>query len=196
MDQYPDSTTFPELAALIGKVDSARAEVMAHLTLAIAVVENLAVAVSEATNIYDAREEDFRGKLAEAVELQKKHKSLLDENARLNAELKAAEQQLSALSAKLAESEGAEQAFQDARDTLKALVMDRRDVLTQAADQVAGKSSALLKARLKKDPAPVEYCDGMNALMDRAAVHDASERCTAWIKRILHDDPDGAWDSI
>jgi len=115
----------------------------------------------------------------------------LDENARLNAELKAAEQQLSALSAKLADSEGAEQAFQDARDRLKALVMNRREVLTEAADQVAGKSSELLKARLKKDPAPVEYCDGLNALMDRAAVHDASERCTAWIKRILHDDRTG-----
>jgi len=38
MEQYPDSMTFPELATLVGKIDSARAEIMAHLTQGIAVV--------------------------------------------------------------------------------------------------------------------------------------------------------------
>jgi chromosome segregation protein len=196
LEQYPDATSFPELATLIGQVDAARAQIMAQLTQAIGVVETLAVAVAEAHQLFKVREEQFNAQLLEAVDFQKKHKLLLDENTRLNSELKDAEQRLSALSAKLAETEGAEQAFQDARDKLKALVVNRREVLAEAASQVAGKSSALLKARLKKDPAPVEYCDGMNALMDRATVHDAAERCTAWIKRVLLDDPDGAWDGI
>lgn len=196
VDDYPDATSFSELQDLIERTGVARAGIQQQLTEAMAIVDDLNESVQDAQDIFTKREEEYRKNLAEAIEFQTKHRALLDENARLNEELKTAENQLARLSAKLAESAGTEQAFTDAREQLKALIANRRQVLSEAADQVAGKSSALLKARLKKDPAPVEYCEAMNALMDRAAVHDAAERCTAWIKRMLRDDPEDAWEDV
>jgi chromosome segregation protein len=196
VDDYPDVMSFSELKTLIEQAGTARSGIQEKLTEAMAVVHDLNGSIEDAQDIFTKREEEYRKKLAEAIEFQTKHKALLDENARLNEELKTAEHQLARLSAKLAESAGTEQAFTDAREQLKALVADRRRVLSEAADEVAGKSSALLKARLKKDPSPIEYCEAMNALMDRAAVHDAAERCTAWIKRMLQDDPDDAWEDV
>jgi RecF/RecN/SMC family protein len=196
IDDYPEAKSFSELERLIEQTGAARSGIQEKLIEAMAVVHDLNGSIQDAQDIFAKREEEYRKKLAEAIEFQTKHKALLDENARLNEELKTAEHQLARLSAKLAESAGTEQSFTDAREQLKVLVADRRRVLSEAADEVAGKSSALLKARLKKDPSPIEYCEAMNAVMDRAAVHDAAERCTAWIKRMLQDDPDDAWEDV
>ena len=75
--------------------------------------------------------------------------------ARLTSELSAAAERESELATEETNAADAVTTFAEARDKLSTLVADRYAVLAEAAEQVAEKSSALLKARPKHDPAPI-----------------------------------------
>lgn len=196
LDQYPEASTFPEIARMIDRINETREQIRAKLTEAMSLVDRLAESITVAEESYNLREDAFEKELATAVDYQKKHKLLLEENGRLNSELRNITDQISKLATRAQASEGSQQAFQDSRDKLKKLVASRRAILTEAANQVADKSSALLKAKLKKDPSPSQYCESIQSLMDRATVHSVFERCTSWVQQIVKDNPDDAWDAI
>jgi ABC-type multidrug transport system ATPase subunit len=196
MEQFADISTFPELADLNSAVNVARDGVTVQIDQAFAALDNLEAMIGAASASFNIKESEFSTQYAEAVALQTKQKSLLDENARLNTELQAAEARVSDLTTKLTESAEVEGDFAEAREVLKGLIASRRDVLAEAAEQVADKSSSLLKARLKKDPAPAEYSAALDALMHRATVPDSLARCETWVRSELADDPDHAWDFI
>lgn len=119
MEQFTEVETFEELAGLKDAVDQVRIGVSTKLREAITVLQALGTITADADQLFTAREKEFQGKHAEAVAQQTKHKSLLEENGKLNAELKAAEELIARLSAPLDASEKSEKDFADARANLK-----------------------------------------------------------------------------
>jgi hypothetical protein len=114
----------------------------------------------------------------------------------LTIELSAAQERESKLSTMERSTQEAVPQFAKARTELKELLGERYKVLAGAADQVADKSSKLLKARPKHDPTPVKYVDGLCALMESSYVQDAETKCATWVTHAIAADQDGAWDEI
>lgn len=196
MEQFSDVASFPELATLSSHLDETRAGIKAELEAANKKLNSFEVQYSEAAATFGAAEAEFAKKHAEAVAHQSAHKSLIDEASRLAKELATAEELESALASKYADSLPALASLQSARDQLAGLVQRRREVLSAAASQVAEKSSALLKARLKRDPSPKECVTALLELLKGAQVPDAEARCQSWVQSALRDDQDGAWKTI
>ena len=142
------------------------------------------------------REQQFNTQHAAASALQTAHRALLDENSRLTSELSAAAERESELATEETNAADAVTTFAEARDKLSTLVADRYAVLAEAAEQVAEKSSALLKARPKHDPAPDSYTASLVALMEKSFVHDAEAKCSEWITDILAASSANGWEVV
>ena len=146
-------------------------------------------------NAFLAKAAEFEAKYNEAVQQQTEHSALLNENARLIGELRAAEEAEARAAVRELDTGAAVQAFADASTDLNNLLAKRRTILEEAANQVAGKSSHMLKARLKRDPVPIEYIDALRDLMEGSHIHDMTERCTTWITEALKSHAD-LWKTI
>jgi hypothetical protein len=69
-------------------------------------------------------------------------------------------------------------------------------VLKTAAEKVAGKSSNLLKARVRKDRLPETYVAALCRLFDASATQQVEEGCSEWVKSVLVEDETGGWVSL
>jgi AAA domain, putative AbiEii toxin, Type IV TA system/AAA domain len=196
MEQFADIGTFPELAELSEQVDATRDRILSRIDAALDELGPLMTAYGKANEQFGVRDAEFSTAHKAAVEHQTSHRSLLDENNRLTAELAAAQEQESELSTKEITTAEAMQQFEQARAKLKELLDERYRVLDMAADQVADKSSALLKARPKHDPAPAEYIRALCGLMEGSYVQDAESKCSVWVTDALAADQEGAWTGI
>ncbi len=142
---------------------------------------------------FDIRKAAFLLSYNAALEEQGKHKSLIDEVARLTAELQTAEGILArARSAELAKLP-AGAAYDAAITELDSLLERRHQVLKTAAEKVAGKSSNLLKARVRKDRLPETYIASLCRLFDSSATQLVEEGCSEWVKSLLAEDETGGW---
>lgn len=138
---------------------------------------------ADATSRFMLKRDAFVATYAVAVEEQGKHSNLVDEVARLNIELQAAE----AAQAK-ARTEGqlqlnAESGFREVLDKLDNLAARRRAILKAAADKVAGRSSNMLRARMRKDRMPAQYRLALQKLFEASGTQQVEEGCVDWIKR-------------
>jgi hypothetical protein len=128
-----------------------------------------------------------------AVEEQSKHSNLIDEVARLNTELQTAEAaQARARSAEIAKA-NAKKDYDDALKSLDKLVGERRDILRSAAGKVAGRSSNLLKARLRRDRMPAQYLAALLKLFEASNTHSADDSCREWVTATLEGDEENGW---
>jgi energy-coupling factor transporter ATP-binding protein EcfA2 len=196
MEQFSDISTFPELAELAAQVETSRSQILARLDAALGELQPLMIAYGQALTTFIDKETAFNVAHAEAVSLQTTHRSLLEENNRLTTELAAAAQRESDLAAQDRTTAEAITQFGEARATLKALIAERFSVLGKAAEQVAQKSSELLKARPKHDPTPEAYVRSLSGLMERSYVQDVDAKCSAWVTDMIVADPDDAWNAI
>jgi chromosome segregation protein len=196
MEQFADIGTFPELAALSVQVNATRDRILSHINAALDELGPLMTAYGEATEQFGVRDANFGAAHKAAVDHQTSHRSLLDENNRLTEELSAAEEQESELATREKSTAEAIQQFDEARAKLKELLDERYTVLGTAADQVADKSSELLKARPKHDSAPVEYIRALCGLMEGSYVQDAETKCSMWVTDALAVDQERAWGEI
>jgi AAA domain, putative AbiEii toxin, Type IV TA system len=118
------------------------------------------------------------------------------DNVRLTAELQTAEGILArARTAELAKTTAAA-AYDQAITELDGLVDRRHQVLKTAAEKVAGKSSNLLKARVRKDRLPETYVAALCRLFDASATQQVEEGCSEWVKSVLVKDETGGWVSL
>ena len=195
IDTYEGIRTFENLATLHDDVTRFRVDLHAKLAEAAGILLALEARHAMTNTAFQEQAAKFDVSYADALEQQNKHKALLDENARLISELSAAEEAEARAAVKELATEPAIKAFAEARHDLDELLAARRAILEGAANQVAGKSSHMLKARTKRDPVPVEYTDAMCGLMEGSHIHEMKERCTTWISEALKEDP-GAWTTI
>jgi chromosome segregation protein len=196
MEQFADIGTFPDLATLSVQVNATRDRILSHINAALDELSPLMTAYGEANEQFGLRDAEFGAAHRAAVDHQTSHRSLLDENNRLTEELSAAEEQESELATREKSTAEAIQQFGEARVKLKELLDERYTILGTAADQVADKSSELLKARPKHDPAPVEYIRALCGLMEGSYVQDAETKCSMWVADALAIDQEGAWGRI
>jgi ABC-type multidrug transport system ATPase subunit len=196
MEQFADIGTFPDLAALSAQVNATRDRILSHIDAALDELGPLMTAYGEANEQFSVRDAEFGAAHKAAVEQQTSHRSLLDENNRLTEELSAAEEQESELATREKSTAEAIQQTDEARAKLNELLDERYTVLGTAADQVADKSSELLKARPKHDPAPAEYVRALCGLMEGSYVQDVETKCSTWVADALAVDQESAWGRI
>ena len=195
MDQFSDVNSFSELAALATAVDTSRGEILGRLDEALTSLRALQNAHGQALTSFLEKEQAFNTAHTQALAIQTAHRSLLDENNRLTTELSAAAERELELAAQETITADTIAQFAEARGKLKELLAERFTVLNDAADQVAQKSSALLKARAKHDPCPASYVASLAALLERSYVQDVEIKCSTWITEVIAADPQNAWDT-
>nr|WP_165504486.1 AAA family ATPase [Rhizobium laguerreae] len=134
-------------------------------------------------------------KLIEAHEAQTSHKALIDDSKRLSSDLADAEQAHGRALSRLNETKSYETSFLRARNEMSSLLARRQTILSEAAEQVADKSSGLLKARLGKDRSPAEYGAALQRLTEGSYITDAAQKCEDWVKAAISYD-EHAWEKI
>lgn len=190
---YEGAGDFEEVRELQQALVEAKAVLASSFTSAHAALEVLATKQINAKDRFTVKREAFLLTYSAAVEEQSKHSNLVDEVARLNAELQTAEAaQARARSAGQTHA-NAEKNYREALESLDALVGRRRAILKAAADKVAGRSSNMLKARLRKDRMPAQYRAALQKLFEGSGTQSVEESCTDWIKEILEGDEEQGW---
>ncbi|WP_172980204.1 TrlF family AAA-like ATPase [Tardiphaga sp. P9-11] len=138
----------------------------------------------------------FKATYDAALVEQGKHKNLIDDSARLTAELQTAEGVLSRARAAETSKSPYVKAYDDAVTNLDELVERRHQILKTAADKVAGKSSDLLKARVKKDRLPAAYVSTLAKLFEGTGTQQVDEGCSEWVGAILTEDQASGWQTL
>jgi chromosome segregation protein len=193
LSAYEGASDFEEAAGLQQTLLDAKAAIKTSFDAAKAALDVLTTKQREAGEGFEAKRAAFATTYAAAVEEQGKHSNLIDEVARLNAELQTAEAaQARARSAALAKG-NASKDYEDAVAQLDRLVGQRRDILKSAADAVAGKSSNLLKARARRDRMPVQYLAALHKLFEASNTQSVEESCTEWVSATLAADEAEGW---
>ncbi|BBO04468.1 hypothetical protein SG09_38180 [Bradyrhizobium ottawaense] len=193
---YEGAGDFEEVAGLASDLTAAKAAIKTSIESANGALEALAGKQRIAKDAFAFKREAFGLVYAAAVEEQGKHSNLIDEVARLNAELQTAEAaQARARSAELAQA-NAEKGYTDAIAHLDDLVSQRYAILKSAADAVAGKSSNLLKARVRRDRLPLQYRLALHKLFEASGTQSVEESCAEWVKATLEADETGGWANL
>jgi hypothetical protein len=116
---YEGVGTFDELTGFNAELARLKEETHAKLQEAADTLASLESLHGTTNTAFEAKAADFDVKYNEAVQQQVKHKALLDENARLLGELRAAEEAEARAAARELETGAAVQAFADARAALE-----------------------------------------------------------------------------
>lgn len=190
---YEGAAEFEEAGEVQLALDQAKTAMKAAFASARAALDALLLKQVDAKGRFNVKRDAFLVTYAAAVEEQGKHSNLVDEVARLNKELQAAE----AAQAK-ARTEGqlqatAEKGFREVLEKLDDLVARRRAILKAAADKVAGRSSNMLKARMRKDRMPAQYRAALQKLFEASGTQQVEEGCVDWINAALEGDEDLGW---
>jgi chromosome segregation protein len=187
---------FPEIAALDTAVTAARENVLKHVRAALDDMQVLGKAYAECLTAFVAREEEFKLQLDAAVQAQSAHKQLLEDSAKLTAELKEAEAEELEIGEQEETNKDAPKLFTEACAELDRLLTERTRVLTEAALKVEGQSGKMLKAKLRRDPRPREYIDALMKVMASARVHDVESKCEDWVKALSKHDANPTWATV
>jgi chromosome segregation protein len=187
---------FPEISALDTAVTGAREDVLKHVQAALDDMQVLGQAYAESLTAFVAREEAFKLQLDAAVQAQTAHKQLLEDSAKLTAELKESEAEELEIGEQEETNKDAPKLFTDACTELDRLLTERTRVLTEAALKVEGQSGKMLKAKLRRDPRPREYVDAMMKVMASARVHDVESKCADWAKDVVKHDANPTWVTV
>jgi chromosome segregation protein len=196
LNNYEGAAEFEEAQRLHESVAAAKTLVATQIHNMQETLQAVAVQQTVEKERFDARRAAFLLSYHAALEEQGKHKSLIDEVARLTAELQTAEGMLArARTAELAKTTAAA-AYDQAITELDGLIERRHQVLKTASEKVAGKSSNLLKARVRKDRLPETYVAALCRLFDASATQQVEEGCSEWVKSVLAEDESGGWASL
>ncbi|WP_423416384.1 TrlF family AAA-like ATPase [Hyphomicrobium sp. B1] len=187
--------SFDEVAAMQATISEAQKNISAQLESAVNQLEAVEQKRQELLSSFSTKDQTFKESLTAALALQTAHKAAIDDNTRLANELQVSEALASSAAATLRDRSSAVATLEQASKNLFNLLDERREVLKQAAAKVAGRSSNLLKARLKQDASPAEYISSLRALCEGSAVRDADQRIADWVQTALKADPN-AWSGI
>ncbi|MHC2289884.1 AAA family ATPase [Bradyrhizobium barranii] len=187
---------FTEIAALDAAVAAARDNVLRHVQSALDDMQVLWQAYVDSLTAFTLREDEFKLQLDAAVQAQSAHKQLLEDSAKLSAELKEAEAEELEIGEQEEANKDAPKNFADSCSELNKLLTERTRVLTEAAMKVEGQSGKMLKASHRRDPRPREYIDALMKVMTSARVHDVEPKCEDWIKELAKHDANPTWGAV
>ncbi|MGY4349724.1 chromosome segregation protein [Bradyrhizobium sp. GM7.3] len=196
LSDYEGAADFEEAVNLQRLVTEAKALVSAEIMKANQALGALLTTQSSAKEAFAVRRAGFTAAYEAALVEQGKHKNLIDDSARLTGELQTAEGTLSRTRAAELAKAVSIKAYDDAITRLDELVDRRHQVLKTAADKVAGKSSNLLKARVRKDRLPETYVSTLSRLFEATGTQQVEEGCSDWVRGLLAEDESGGWASL
>jgi ABC-type lipoprotein export system ATPase subunit len=185
---------FPELVALHDALVARHKALTEHLNAALAELRQMDGDLQKQSSAYAQTLDAFQMQYAAAVEQETAHRAIVAEAQRLAAELRDAEAEEGKTAAKVLAGQNSITQFAAARDDLDRLLEARFEILKDAAEQVAGKSSNLLKARPYRDGKPAEYVDALCRIMEGSRIHDLDQKCTEWVQALVSND--GEWRRI
>ncbi|MEJ2791110.1 MULTISPECIES: TrlF family AAA-like ATPase [unclassified Pseudoxanthomonas] len=189
----PDQIAFGEIVQLKEESRSSRLKILEALDAAAMELSKLDHLREGALATFKGRSSEFRERYEEAVKQQAAHKSLIADNERLVAELAVAQRLEASAQSRENDSSGALTALAAEREGLKQLLDDRRLILREAAEKVAGQSGQVLAARLKRDPCPADCVNAVSALLEGSRVHDAADKVEALVSKLSKAEAEGAW---
>jgi chromosome segregation protein len=193
---FQGAEAFPEIAALDSALTTARDNVLKYVQAALDQMNVLGLAYTDSFSAFEHREAAFKLELDAAVQAQTAHKQLLEDSAKLTAELKDAEAVELQIGEQEAANKDAPKQFSEACAELDKLLTERIRVLTEAALKVEGQSSKMLKAKHRRDPRPREFIDALMKIMASARVHDVEAKCEDWVKDLAKHDADPTWATV
>lgn len=185
IDSYGEGGIFEEMSALGAAIVEKRLEIGAMLEPIMEKLRALDEIREEKLALFDLREGEYKRAHDKAAARQHAQRALVEESALLSRALEEAENKEKELEKAESKSMVAASAFDGTRFNLNGLLETRRKILTDAASKVAGTSSQMLRARLKRDPCPREYVESLASLCQSSYVSDAETKCEAWVKRIV-----------
>jgi chromosome segregation protein len=196
LSSYEGADEFEEAVNLQRLVTETNSSVAAEILRVKETLSSLLTNQRSAKEAFVVRQTEFAAAYNAALLEQGKHTNLIDDSARLTAELQTAEGTLTrARAAELAKAAAVE-LYDDAITKLDELVGRRHQVLRTASDKVAGKSSNLLKARVRKDRLPEIYVSALSRLFEASFTQQVEEGCSEWVGALLAEDEAGGWASL
>lgn len=190
------ATLFEEISHISIDTSKTRDVVAKHLNGAIAELNALDTRRQTALARFETRNTEFTKKYDTALALQASHTALIEESTKLARELEEALAKVTATAEAVRTSSAAVEVLADARRRINKLVSDRRKLLEDAADRVAGKWSKRLEAQVKNDPCPTEYVEALCKILVSSYVSDPESKVKQWIEESIKTNPESAWIAI
>ena len=187
---------FQEVVAFLAAVDIGKASVVHALADAVAALELLSAAQSTLAASFKARHDSFNVKHQEAVQQQASLKSLIDESAKLVGDLQTAESAERRGAAKLKTLEQAPDGLRAARKKLVEHLIQRRQILNNAAAQVQGMSAGSLRAQVRSESQPEQYLSALLEICEKSGIRDLQQKCEDRVVKILEGDPEHNWEAV
>ncbi|WP_455271685.1 TrlF family AAA-like ATPase [Rhizobium herbae] len=196
LSDVKSESELPVVAGLRQEATRIKESIRKRLQECLADIGKLEAVKDIAKTAFGDQHRTHKEKYDAAILEQEKHRAIIDENARLAESLEAAKNATALAEKEVREAGGAVAALTEARTNLSDKLTRRRNVLSAAAEKVAGHSSGVLKARLKTDSVPDEYVSSVTALLAGSRVQDSSEKTESWVSELLKANSSGAWTSV
>jgi predicted metal-binding protein len=180
----------------IRAVSEAKASINNHIGSVETILRVLLSEQEEFANRFKERKEHFDSLHSAAAQQQEHLKSLIDESNRLFNELQAAESAERNAAARLTELNDAPTRLGDARNQLKAALLQRHAVLEVAAAKVEAMSGGSLKAVVRSEEVPKEYLEALISLCDGHRIRDVQTKCEERIRKAQAATVDATWESV
>ena len=193
---YEGAGEFEEVSNLEAAVARVRSQIADQIAKATFELNGLLEVQAAAAGVFQTRHNAFLEKYNAALVEQGKHTSLIEEVNRLTRELQTGENELSRARAAETGKSPFEKAYEDAVTELDFLLDERRAILKDAADKVAGMSSNLLQARVRRDRMPTSYLTAFHRLFEGSGTQQVEESCTDWLKVALAEDASVGWATL
>lgn len=190
----PDDSDFDEIRSMIGEVTADAAKVKAAISAIITGIDALVDRLLDRQTAFTGKESEFQARLIIAVAEQQQHKTLLDEAARLNAQLETAERTARQTAERLKEREQAPTTFNKARQQLATLMADRQGLLERGARETSTMSEGLLQASVVPSAASEEQADALCTMIEGSRIRSPEEKVKNHISSIVMDP--GAWEQL
>lgn len=176
-EEWGVGVDFIEVAKFIDATKLANKGIRKDVKAAIAKLKALEVARKRLEKDFGVRKKKFDKEHAQASTQQDALKSLLIESARLVAQLKPAEVAVRKAASRMKVSETAEAELTASRVALASNLLQRRDILNEAAAKIEAMSSGWLKASTTTEVQPKEYREILFSICDGLRIRDLSQKC-------------------
>lgn len=193
--RYGEALTFLPLSEFDLNLTAKRLDIRGRLKSIQQELNLLSTACNQVEEAFGIIRSEFEVRYARSRERQVAHAVLIKESENLVKQLEEAEIQESRSLERRNATIAAPVGLQNSREKLANLVVERRELLARAAEEVAGKSAGTLMARVAKDRNPAECIQALCTWMEGSMIRNSDRGCADWVQDICGDSGQG-WQTI
>jgi chromosome segregation protein len=196
LSRRDDLKDFPELTLFYEQVDTAKASIQVHLVAVEVELEALLSAQVTAAAKFEAAAAGFKEQHAAASSGQAKFADLIAESNALARELQETETKQRQTKVHVETLSSAPEQLKLSRERLVSARQRMRGLLAEAAIEVSGMSSGLLRAKVETEKEPRELVEALESLCEQANVKESSTRCKDRAAAIMKGDFGQNWEKV